>query len=280
MSLELCILASGSSGNASLLRTPGGCVLIDAGIGPRTIAKRLDGTGVSLADVKAVVLTHLDSDHFTPSWANALLKFNIRLHAFTPYSRKVAFTIPGLSPLLSPFHATPFSPVAGVTFKPIPFAHDDTGSHGFLVTTESCRLGYATDLGRVPPHMLEAFVNLDILAIESNYDPAMQMASDRPYFLKQRIMGGSGHLSNQQALDAVRLILSRHESSATPLPSHIVLLHRSRQCNCPNLLREFFSTDPRIAPRLTLTHQAERTEWLMPKARAPIANEQLALAFG
>jgi phosphoribosyl 1,2-cyclic phosphodiesterase len=128
--------------------------------------------------------------------------------------------------------------------------------------------------------MLDAFVDLDILAIESNYDPAMQHASDRPYFLKRRIMGGAGHLSNQQALDAVKLILSRHESAATPLPSHIVLLHRSRQCNCPNLLRDFFSKDARIAPRLTLSHQAERTEWLLPKPRAPITNEQLSLAFG
>jgi phosphoribosyl 1,2-cyclic phosphodiesterase len=280
MSLELCILASGSSGNASLLRTPAGAILLDAGIGPRTCAKRLTGTGVALTDIRAVVLTHLDSDHFTPNWVASLIKYQMRVHAFTPYSRKLAYLFPDLIPLLSPFHATPFNPLPGLNFKPLPFAHDDTGSHGFLITDDSSRVGYATDLGRVPQHLLEAFVNLDILAIESNYDPAMQMASERPYFLKQRIMGGSGHLSNQQALDAVRLILSRHESTSTPLPSHIVLLHRSRQCNCPDLLRTLFSKDLRIAPRLTLSHQAERTEWLLPKPREPIANEQLALAFG
>lgn len=277
MSLELCILASGSGGNASLLRTSAGCLLLDAGIGPRVCAARMTGTGVSLSDVGAVVLTHLDSDHFNANWASTLLKYNIRIYAFTPYSRKIAFRFPELRPLLQPFHATPFSPLPGLTFKPLPFAHDDTGSHGFVIASEEARVGYATDLGRVPGHLLDAFVQLDILAIESNYDPAMQMASPRPYFLKQRIMSGAGHLSNQQALDAVRLILSRHESAAVPLPSHIVLLHRSRQCNCPNLLRDLFSEDPRIAPRLTLSHQFERTEWLCPKPRAPLLNEQLSL---
>lgn len=279
MSLELCILASGSSGNASLLRTPGGAMLLDAGIGPRTTAKRLTGTGISIPDLQAICLTHLDSDHFTPSWVATLIKYNIRIFAFTPYARRVAFHHPTLKHLITAFHATPFSPLPGITFKPIPLAHDETGCHGFLVTTPGCRLGYATDLGHVPPYLLDAFSHLDMLALESNYDPAMQMASSRPYFLKQRIMGGSGHLSNRQAFDCVQLILRRHETAAIPLPSHIVLLHRSRECNCPELLREFFSRDPRIAPRLTLSHQSERTEWLRPHPREPIANEQLALTF-
>src|SRR5438105_12806627 len=79
MSLELCILASGSSGNASLLRTPSGCMLIDAGIGPRTTAKRLDGTGVAVRDIRAIVLTHLDSDHFTAAWLRTIAAQGIRI---------------------------------------------------------------------------------------------------------------------------------------------------------------------------------------------------------
>ena len=65
MSLELCVLASGSSGNCSMVRAAAGVVLIDAGIGPRTVAKRMIGSGVSLRDVRAICLTHLDSDHFS-----------------------------------------------------------------------------------------------------------------------------------------------------------------------------------------------------------------------
>src|SRR5687767_1109400 len=79
MSLELCILASGSAGNASVLRTPAGAMLIDAGIGPRTTAKRLAGTAVTVADVRAVCLTHLDRDHFAPTWIPTLVRQQVRL---------------------------------------------------------------------------------------------------------------------------------------------------------------------------------------------------------
>jgi len=72
MSLELCVLASGSSGNCSVVRAPGGVILIDAGIGPRTTAKRMNGTGVSLRDVRAICLTHLDSDHFNANWVGTI----------------------------------------------------------------------------------------------------------------------------------------------------------------------------------------------------------------
>src|SRR5213078_1850281 len=79
MSLELCILASGSAGNCSVIRTPAGVVLIDAGIGPRTAQKRLAGTGVSLADVRAICLTHLDADHFRPSWFRLMVQNRVRV---------------------------------------------------------------------------------------------------------------------------------------------------------------------------------------------------------
>ena len=64
------------------------------------------------------------------------------------------------------------------------------------------------------------------------------------------------------------------------MPAHIVLLHRSRECNCPKLLREMFSQDPRIAARLTLSEQFERTDWLRPVVVQPSIGEQLALQWG
>src|SRR5687767_10463986 len=79
MSIEFCILASGSSGNCTIVRTPAGVLLIDAGIGPRIAAGRMDGTGVALRDVRAICLTHLDSDHFRPSWLGTLLNRDIRV---------------------------------------------------------------------------------------------------------------------------------------------------------------------------------------------------------
>ena len=123
---------------------------------------------------------------------------------------------------------------------------------------------------------------MDVLALESNYDPEMERTSDRPWFLKNRVMGGHGHLSNDQAFAAIRTIFDKTHSLCGPnrLPRYVVLLHRSHECNCPRLVEKLFAADPRIAQILTLTHQEERTCWLRPhRPRASIA-EQLVLAWG
>ncbi|HEY7088094.1 MAG TPA: MBL fold metallo-hydrolase [Tepidisphaeraceae bacterium] len=281
MSLELCILASGSTGNSAVLRTPGGVVLIDAGIGPRTTARRLSGTGVSLADVRAICLTHLDRDHFSPTWLRSIVKFGIRLFCHNRRREQLRSDIRrfgGGDMSIETFDGHPFEPAEQVRFRPIRLAHDEWGSHGFLIEGFGCRVGYATDLGRVPEALLEHFCGVDVLAMESNYDPDMEVRSSRPWFLKKRIMGGKGHLSNEQAFHAIRSILDRCRASSQRMPQHIVLLHRSQECNCPKLLRRLFETDRRIAPRLTLAEPYERSMWLsVEKRRQPLVGEQLRL---
>lgn len=269
-----------------MIRTPDGVMLIDAGIGPRTFTKRLEGTGVLPGEVRAILLTHLDSDHFSLRWVRTIVAKQIRLFCA---AHRVAELMSGVfgepelvaafAALLVPFAAEPIAPIDGLTVRSLPLAHDQMGSHGFLVEGFGARIGYATDLGRVPRRLTDCFCDLDILAIEANYDPAMQNCSSRPWFLKDRITGGSGHLSNAQALQAIRLILNRCESQGSRMPAHVVLLHRSQECNCPNLLRELFCQDPRIAKRLTLAEQHVRTEWLRPAHVQPAVGEQMALQW-
>ena len=296
MSLELCVLGSGSSGNSTVVRAPWGAFLIDAGFGPRVTEQRLYEIGLSLADISAIVLTHLDSEHFNANWLLTVAKFGINVHL----SRKhlTAFLhmpevrdLPNrlakkhlaedrLQKLLRPFDGS-LEPLPNVQIRAVSLAHDETGSHGFVLECKGYRVGYATDLGQVPEELIEHFCGVDLLALESNYDPAMELRSDRPWYLKQRIMGGSGHLSNEQAFAAIQAILDRTAARLGPdrLPRHIVLLHRSRQCNCPKLVHRLFAGDPRIAPVLTLAHQHERTAWL--NASRPRAQhvQQLALAW-
>jgi phosphoribosyl 1,2-cyclic phosphodiesterase len=281
MSLELCILASGSSGNSTILRTPGGVILIDAGIGPRTTAKRMDGTGVTLSDVRAICLTHLDRDHFSPTWFDTICKRGIKLFCHENRIDTLrALTRDCDTPVrIDTFDGKAFQPVERIIFRAIKLEHDSEGSHGFVIEGFGARIGYATDLGHVPKTLLEHFCGVDVLALESNYDPDMELRSSRPWFLKQRIMGGKGHLSNEQAFTAIRMILDQCHSRGQRLPQHIVLLHRSRECNCPKLMREFFARDERIASRLTIADQFERTQWLCVKDRKPLVGEQLSLSF-
>jgi phosphoribosyl 1,2-cyclic phosphodiesterase len=279
MSLELCVLASGSGGNCTVVRTPAGVVLLDAGIGPRTAAMRMNGTGATVLDVAAIVLTHLDRDHFSNGWVTTIRRRGIRLYCHADRVSDLLQICNGqIAENIVGFDGA-FEPAAGMRMDPISLAHDREGSHGFVIEGFGCRVGYATDLGRVPAELVERFIGLDVLAIESNYDPLMQDQSPRPWFLKQRIMGGRGHLSNEQALAAVRQILDRCERSGSRLPAHIVLLHRSRQCNCPDLVRKLFSRDARIAPRLTLAEQFERSGWLRGHPAQALVGEQLTLGW-
>jgi phosphoribosyl 1,2-cyclic phosphodiesterase len=126
------------------------------------------------------------------------------------------------------------------------------------VDTPDGSLGFATDLGRVPQSLIDAFRDVDVLAIESNYDPPMQRRSARPAMLKRRIMGGAGHLSNEQSFDAVRAIVA----ASTAPPRHIVLLHLSRQCNAPDIVRAMYFIEPALAERVCITNQYQPTGWL------------------
>lgn len=276
MSLSLSILASGSAGNCSVLRGSGKLILIDCGIGPRTAARRMKHLGVAPRSIAAICLTHLDHDHFNPVWVSTILRENITIHCHENRAEDLARMggdCAEFSALIRPFSGRRGFEIEGLEFTAIHLDHDEWGSQGFLVRSKGASLGYATDLGNVSERLVQHFCGVGMLAIESNYDPNMQMNSSRPWFLKRRIMGGRGHLSNHDALGAVRQILDRSQRRGRALPRHIVLLHRSRECNCPNLLRELFSADSRIEGRLVLAEQHEPTDWLHAGEEAPMMRQ-------
>ena len=290
MSIDLCVLGSGSGGNSSLLRTPSGCLLIDAGLGPRVTETRLRGSGTSVDEIRAICLTHLDHDHFNGNWIPTIVRHGIRVFvhsqrlndllrmALRDETRRIYRR--DFKLLAQTFGTTDaFEPVESLRCRAIPLAHDRNGSHAFRLEGFGVRIGWATDLGRVPRQLIEHFADVDVLALESNYDPAMQESSSRPWFLKRRIMGGSGHLSNEQAFEAIRAILDRSQRRRGCLPNHIVLLHRSRQCNCPRLMRRLFRQDPRVAARLTVADQHRRTHWLRPQRLQPAIGEQFLIEW-
>ncbi len=280
--MELCVLASGSGGNCSLIRSGAEVFMVDCGIGPRTTAQRLAGTGISVAQIKSICLTHLDRDHFNPLWTQTLLLHQIKVLCPSDRVHEVMAAVADerLRPLVIPFRQDPFEPAAGVVATSLRLAHDRTGSHAFHFSAQTGSIGYATDLGRVPEALVNHFCGVDLLAIESNYDPHLQRTSGRPLFLQKRITGGGGHLSNAQAYAAVKAIFDKCARAGKTLPRKVVLLHRSRQCNCPKIVMELFSDDARIASRLVLSEQSERTEWLAAKNTTPWVGEQLVLQFG
>lgn len=280
MSLWFCVLGSGSAGNCTLVvcETPAGSsyFLIDIGLSPRATANRMKPLGMRLQDISAIFLTHLDGDHFNNAWLKVIegCAGGMRIHLHHRH-RSAAWRCGLTMKNAQPFNDT-IQLQDGPYIAGIMLAHDDLGSTGYVIEHAGLRLGYATDLGRVSDGLLDQFVNLDALAIESNYDRQMQLDSGRPVFLKRRIMGGNGHLSNEQSLEAVQRI------DACSRLSHVVLLHLSRHCNDPRIVHELYARRaPHLRERLTIADQYEPSAMLRisrgPACARPLVQTRSAL---
>lgn len=236
---SFCVLGSSSSGNCSVLIHQFGAArritLIDAGLSPRRTRRHLASLGVGLDQIDDVLITHLDSDHFQTGWTRALSRrVRIRVHSrHVARARSLGLGVERLLPFEEPFRVA-----RCVTVHPTLLAHDDLGVAAFRFVFDGGRaatLGFATDVGRVTTDLTTHLAGVDVLAIESNYCPVMQVRSSRPAFLKKRIMGGAGHLSNDQCRMAVEAIGPTR---------HVVLLHLSRECNTPQRAAELHEQAP------------------------------------
>jgi len=261
--LQFCVLGSGSSGNCSLLRIGERWVMIDAGFSMKQTKERMRTHHVQLEDIEDVVVTHFDRDHFNPVWCKTFLQRRMRVHIHEFHvarARRAGLDASCIVPFTNSLQ------LHGAEVEAIRFAHDALGTVGFIFDTGHLRFGFATDLGRVPQVLLDRFVGLDGIAFESNYDPTMQLTSDRPESLQSRIMDGGGHLSNEQSLAAICQIAS--ESSL----QHIILLHLSRQCNSPVLIRDLYLDNlPHLRDKLTITCQDRCSRLLSIEKRTVVA---------
>jgi phosphoribosyl 1,2-cyclic phosphodiesterase len=276
--LHVCVLGSGSGGNSTVVRHGQHAFLIDAGFGPRTTDQRLRQVGLCVGAISAICLTHLDQDHFRPTWFGILLQHRIRVYLHHWHLRYMNQYEEAAdlrrADLLRAFDGEAFEPAPGVTATTVRLPHDEKGTSAFHLSAASGRIGYATDLGHVPQELIAAFAGVDLLLLESNYDPRMQTTSSRPQFLKDRIMGDHGHLSNGQAFEAARAIADR---SPQGNPQRIVLLHRSRQCNTAELVRRTFAQDARFRGRVIVAEQRRRTALFEVKPLVAVRREQMGL---
>lgn len=254
--LEFTVLGSSSAGNTSFLRLEGAegarQVLIDGGLSPRTVKGHLALLGRDLAATDDILFTHFDHDHAKSGWARAAMRDGIRLRCSSRHLRDARERgYPDTCIEAFDARGAGFD-LGGLRVIPCENPHDDGGTVAFRFESPAGSIGFATDLGRASGGLIEAMRGVDILAIESNYDRAMQIASGRPAFLKERIMGGKGHLSNDECVEAVRAMAWPRE------PGHVVLLHLSRECNHPELVRDLWRRElPEFEPRLTIARPFE-----------------------
>ena len=231
MDLAICSLASGSSGNCYLVRTPDTAVLVDAGISARQIKLRLEAMGLCLEDISAVLITHEHADHVM-----ALESLAKRTGAAVCMSRGTygALDLPLDGERLMLFSAGDSFSVAGLEIRSFPLSHDAAEPVSYSFTAGGRKLVIVTDTGVVTDEIAAEAADADILVLESNHDVNILRVGRYPWFLKMRILGDRGHLSNDAAAQLL-LRITQDEAPGTERERIILLAHLSQENNFPEM---------------------------------------------
>jgi phosphoribosyl 1,2-cyclic phosphodiesterase len=234
MSLSFASLNSGSNGNCYYIGNKEEAVFIDAGISCRETESRMKKLGLNMALVKAIFITHEHSDHI--QGVNQLVsKYKIPVYVTQPTLKEAGFW--KIRKFV--FHFTSEKPilVGGLRVTPFLKKHDAVDPYSFMISAGKTNIGVFTDIGQTCDQLIYYFKQCHVAFLESNYDEEMLEKGRYPFFLKNRIRGGNGHLSNRQALD---LYIQHRPSYMT----HLLLSHLSKENNRPELVESLFSAIP------------------------------------
>lgn len=231
MAIYISSLNSGSNGNCYYVGNETEAVLIDAGISCKEVEQRMKRLGLSMNKVKAIFISHEHSDHIN-GISLICRRYNLPVYVTQRTLRSCKFWI--RKELIC--HFTSFAPIqiGELTITGFPKLHDASEPHSFIVSDSSVTVGVFTDIGAPCQQLIHHFAQCDAAFLESNYDEEMLENGHYPIFLKNRIRGGSGHLSNRQAVELF--------TAYKPLcMSHLILSHLSKENNCPDLVSELFT---------------------------------------
>jgi len=222
-------LQSGSNGNCIYVEAEGVRLLFDAGISGIQAEQRLAALGRDIRKVDALIISHDHVDHLRCAGIYQR-KYGIPLH-ITPRTLAAGKSLKlGRLSEVRPFHAGEGISFGCVSVQTIPTPHDGADGVAFVVKTRKRRLGILTDLGHLFQGLETVIASLDAIFLESNFDPEMLEHGPYPEFLKQRIRGLGGHLSNEEAAGVLK-------GSATDRMQWVCLAHLSEHNNHPGLAR-------------------------------------------
>lgn len=238
MSLQVCVLASGSSGNAIYLASSTTRILIDAGLSAKQVALRLEQIGVDPESINGIWVSHEHTDHIAgirilqqrhgiPVFANYGTARAIQTSIDTAHRKTNSKRPPHV--LQCSHFTTGTSIIFGdMTIHPFEIPHDAVDPVGFRVETDECAVGVVTDIGKATSLVRHRLRGCHALVVEANHDADLLFEAPRPAFLKQRVRSSTGHLSN---IDAAQLIT---EIAGDDL-EHVFLAHLSSDCNTPDI---------------------------------------------
>ena len=222
--------ASGSSGNAALLSLGDTHVLIDMGISCRRVARALAARGLALEDLSGICVTHEHADHIS-GLQTFVKKYPTPIFCSAGTARQLSYRIAGVEAQLEPFSQGDTLEIGPLRVSTFPLSHDASDGSGFRFDCGEGSVGILTDTGYITDEARELLPGADLLLLEANHDVEALRSGPYPYYLKERVLGIFGHLSNA---DAARFAREAAEEGT----GHILLAHLSAENNTPAMALE------------------------------------------
>jgi phosphoribosyl 1,2-cyclic phosphodiesterase len=256
--LRICVLGSGSSGNATYIGSENTHILIDFGLSTRRTAESLRTLGLHLDDIQGVVLSHEHADH-----VKGLPTFTRRFSApiFVSGPTQEAMGPDCINGTRECFQVGQAFQIGDLEIVPFPVSHDAADPAGFLVRRAGIQVGHVTDLGCITEAIRHRIRGSHALIIESNHDEEMLKIGPYPWPLKQRVLSRVGHLSNRE-------LAAFLQEDFDGLAGTIVLAHLSLKNNHPELAR--FAAQEALAGRSMARADACEIILAEQQARTPL----------
>lgn len=233
MALKLCSLSSGSSGNCYLIGSDRTLLLIDAGITCKKITDALSSLNVDPERISGILITHEHIDHIKGAELLSR-KYDIPIFCNEKTGEELLKLMKKTDQLsLNYFqNLRPFF-LGNIEILPFPVCHDASDTVGFSLYCENTQISIATDTGCITDPIIKELSDADLLILEANHDVDMLKMGKYPWFLKQRILGKQGHLSNEDAGRTIAKLSTYH-----PKQRQVLLAHLSRENNFPEMAYE------------------------------------------
>ena len=201
-------------------------LLIDAGLSAKQICMRLESIGVEASSLQGIVVSHEHQDH-TQGIRVLTRRLNIPLYLTSQTYERLNGKLDGAETIRH-FNAGQCFSIGDIKFDPFSVPHDAADPVGFSIQYNNCRVGIALDLGYVTHLVREKLRYSHMVILESNYEPELLRTGHYPWYLKQRLQGRHGHLSNKEATKLLAELIH-------PELEHIILAHLSQTNNHPQV---------------------------------------------
>ena len=238
MSIKLCVLGSGSSGNSTFVASNQTRLLIDAGLTAKQTELKLASIDTHISEIDAICISHEHSDH-TNGIRILSKRYQIPIYANYATVKMLNKKYKDDDLKFNIFESGSTFSIGNFILESFKIPHDASEPVGFCISQDKTKVGIVTDIGTQTDLVIQKLKGCCCIVLESNHDVDLLRDAPRPRILKQRIRSRQGHLSN---VEAAQLII---ECTTSKL-NHVILAHLSSECNSPEIALKTINSQLRL----------------------------------